>query len=123
MRRWHLAEVTQPEIDSIRAAQADFMPSVGVIRRPKFQGDGDYSAQTIYEDVACRIMPGPGRWTDAAEKYQGITPYRITFAHDQDIKAGDTVVDDVGRTFQIRDVMAASSYQTAVQCLADRVGD
>lgn len=118
-----MAQVTEPEIDSIREAQADFMPGVGSVQRNKPQGDGEYARQLLYDDVPYRLIPGFGRWADIADRFVGITAFRLTVPHDYTLHAGDVFIDEAGSTYEIRDVLSHSSYQTAVQALVDLVND
>jgi hypothetical protein len=118
-----MAEVTQPEIDSIREAQDDFMPGIGTVQRQRAQGDGQYARQTLYDVIPYRLIPGFGRWGVVADRYVGITAFRLTVPWDYELHAGDVFIDENGTTYEIRDVLSHSSYQTAVQALVDLVTD
>lgn len=115
--------ITERELDSIRDAQAVFMPNLCEIWREGYAGDDMYEHERHDTDVPCRVMPGFGQWREVADRFQGVTFYTITMPWDQDVRAGDRVVDVYGRTFQVRDVKSASTYQTARQCLTEWLED
>lgn len=120
-----MSRVTQKELDSIRDAQEDFLPDrILQTKRKHFDGDNGYQREPwLTTPFDARFVPGYGRWGVVADKFQGITPYTVTVAWDVDILAGDEIVDEMGRTFEVRDVKHPSSYQTAKQLLADMVLD
>jgi hypothetical protein len=118
-----VAKVTEAELDSIREAQLDFMPDLSIIRRRSYVGDDEFATGNVALDVPCRVTPGYGTWRLVADRFQGITPFTLTFPYGTDIKAGDQVVDDEARTFEVRDVKSPNSYDTAIQVLADLVTD
>jgi hypothetical protein len=118
-----MAEITSLELDSIRSEQETFLPDLVIIRRRAYIGDDFFDFRNIATDVPCRLTPGLGFWRTVADKFQGITPYRATVAWTQDLKAGDTIIDAASRVYEVRDVQAPSSYQTAKQALCDLVTD
>lgn len=118
-----MSGVTERELRGIREAQEMYMPQRVVIRRRQFSGDSEFEPVNIAVDVPCRFTPGFGFWRAVADRYQGVTPYRATVPYDQDVKAGDTLVDEESRVFEVRDVLAPESYQTAKQVLTDLVTD
>lgn len=118
-----MSKVTDTELDGIREAQADFMPQSVVIRRKDFIADGAFQQINVAIEVPARIVPGFGYWRSVADRFQGITPFRITVPWDQEIAAGYTVVDEESRVYEVRDVLAPATYQTAKQVLTDLVTD
>jgi len=115
--------ITSDELALLRDEQENYMPDLVIIRREFSAGDDQLDRGTVATDVACRITPGFGVWRNVADRFQGITAYTVTFAWDQDVKAGDQLVDAESRTFLVRDVKAHSSYQTALPTLVDLVND
>jgi hypothetical protein len=114
--------ITDKEINSIRKAQEEFLPERVIIRRKHWVGgDKDYEAQNLAVDVPARLTPGFGFWRQVADRFEGITPFTITVAWDQDIHPGDTVVDANANTYEIRAVQAPESYLTAIQTLGDLI--
>lgn len=113
--------VTDSELNRIRGNQSDFLPQRVILRKRAFVGDGGFSPENVAINVPARLMPGLGRWSELAERYEGITPYRLTVPWDQELLAGWVVVDENGQTYEVRDVMSGSSYQTATQALVDRI--
>jgi hypothetical protein len=113
--------ISERELESIREAQELFMPQRLIIRRKAYVGDAGFTGETVAIDVPGRLIPGFGRWSEVADRYTGITPIRVTVPWDQELEAGMTVVDEDGRTYEVRDVIAPSSYQTAKQALTDKI--
>src|SRR5687767_13228153 len=102
MRRRSLTNVNTPgvttgEIDLIREHQEAFLPDTVIIRRRKYAGDGEFAPKIVGEDIAARITPGFGSWRDVADRFQGITAFTISVAHDQEIEAGYEVIDQNSR--------------------------
>ena len=114
--------ITQSELDLIRENQLAFMPTLVRIRRLDAT-DGDAEYADAYTEVPARITPGFGTWRQSADRFQGITPFQVTMPWDQDVKAGDEVVDVYGRTFRVRDVLTGGSYITAKKSLCDLIED
>lgn len=117
--------ITEGELELIRIEQEKFMPQRVIIRRRFFAGGDavEYEKQTVHEDVPCRLTSGFGMWRVVADRFQGITPFTAELPFGQDVKAGDILVDEDSRTFEVRDIMAPNSYQTAKRCLCDLVTD
>jgi len=113
--------VSEEELDSIREAQALYLPGLFIIRKRAFVGDSGYAPENVAVDVPGRLIPGAGRWSQLADRYEGITPYRFTCAWDQELLASWYVIDENSIAYEIKDVLSGSSYQTATQALVDRV--
>jgi hypothetical protein len=117
--------ISEEELNLFRVEQEKFLPQRVIIRRKFFAGGDavEYEKQTIHEDVPCRLTAGFGMWRVVADKFQGITPFTATLPYSQDVRAGDILVDESSRVFEVRDVQAPNSYQTAKRCLCDLVTD
>ena len=115
--------ITPRELELIREHQAIFMPNTISIRRPIFFGDSEREWETVYTGVSARITPGFGFWRDVADRFQGVTAYTVTVPWDTDVQAGWVLIDSSSRAYEVRDVRAPSTYQTAKQMLVDRVSD
>jgi len=115
--------ITDRELRAIREAQEEFMQGEAEIwRRVIIDGAGEYGK--IGDTVKCRITPGfMNLWREAADRYQGLTAYAITFPLGTDVKDGDKVYDAYGREFLVRDVKAVSTYHTALQVLGEMVNN
>jgi hypothetical protein len=119
-----MSRVTQRELDSIRDAQLDFLPDTILQTKRKFyDGDNGFERQPYLSNIASRFTPGFGRWTIIADRFQGITAFTVTVPWDTDIIAGDELIDDESRTFEVRDSRSPSTYQTAKQLLVDLITD
>lgn len=117
--------ITEKEIDDIRTAQEVFIQSEGILRRREFIPPDDYDHyKTVGENIPVRVSAGFGTFRDIADRYQGITPFTLTFSWDQDVRADDQMLLTDGRVFHIRDTKVSGRYiHTATQCLADLVTD
>jgi hypothetical protein len=115
--------ITPREIELLQQAQEVYMPQTLIIRRRTYFGDGEFETVNIATGVAARVTPGYGFWRTVADKFQGITPFTITVSSVVGVQAGDQVVDEDSRVFEVRDVRAPSSFQTAKQVLCDLVTD
>lgn len=115
--------ITARELSSIREHQEVFMPDLISIRKPVFFGDNEREWETVYTGVSCRITPGFGFWRTVADRFQGITAHTVTLPWDQEVQAGWVLIDASARAYEVRDVRAPSSFQSAKQLLVDRVSD
>jgi hypothetical protein len=115
--------VTDGELNDLRDAQGTFMPQSVVIRRRAYDGDQGYEQGNIATAVPCRLTPGAGSWQAVSDRLQGITPFIATVPWNQELQAGDTIVDEQARTFEVRAVKSPSTYLTAKQALCDLVND
>lgn len=114
--------ITDRELKALRKEQEKWMPNEVVITRPRYVGDQKFVPDNVGTS-RCRITPGLGRWAVVADRYQGITPFVMTFPYAADLMDGDTLVDAYGRTFLVRDVRAPKDFATAKQLLAEMVTD
>jgi len=116
--------ITERELKLLRAEQEKFMPNRCTIRRRSYVGGEDeYVPSIIFEDKPCRLWPGFGIWRQTADRFQGITAYTVTLPYGSDIRAGDELIDEESRTYQVRDALSPKSYETAVRALLDLVTD
>ena len=113
--------IPERELESLRAAQADWMPMSMTQRRRVYDGDNDMEPIKIADDVPCRVAPGYGHWAPLADRYQGIVPFVITVPHNWDIIDSDQLIDDSGNVYEVRAVKGPTTYATARQVLADQV--
>lgn len=117
-------DITEQELDDIRAAQETFLPTKVIIRRREFYPPDDYDHRTtVAEDVDGRFSPGFGQFRNIADQFASITPFTFTAKWDQDIREDDHLIDPSDRIYHVRAVKRGSSYQTATQCLVDQVND
>jgi hypothetical protein len=118
-----MTKISEAELDKIREQQEVFMTSLVTVKRRKYLADNEFTPETIATKVNARITPGFGFWREVADRFQGITAYSLTFHWNQDIQAGDVIVDTSDRVFEVRDVRSPSTYHTARQALADRISE
>lgn len=120
-----MTALTPAEIKQLQQEQETYMPQSVVVKRTFFvEGDDvSFGPQVIATAVPCRLTAGFGQWRSVADRFQGVTAYTATVPWNTDIKAGDVIVDEESRSFEIRDVAAPSSYLTARRCLVDLVTD
>ena len=110
-------------IQNIRDRQEEYMPQLIVIRRRVPIGGGEWGYNIVAEEVKARLIPGFGPFAVVADRFQGITPFRLTVPWDTPLVTADEVIDEMSLVFQVRDVRKPSSYLTAIQALCDLVND
>ncbi len=117
--------ITEKELEVLREEQERFLPNVALqIKRKSYVGGaGIFMADPIAANVPCRLTPGYGVWRNVADRFQGITAFTLTMPYGTDIKAGDELIDEDSRTYQVRDTLAPKGYSTAVRALLDLVTD
>ena len=116
--------ITERELELLRAEQKKFMPNRCSVRRRSFVGgEESYVPSFVMEDQQCRLTPGFGIWRQIADRFQGITAYTVTLPYGSDIRAGDELIDEESRTYQVRDALSPKTYETAVRALLDLVTD
>lgn len=114
--------ITPGELESLRAAQKDFLPDLVTVQKRSFVGgEEQYAYDTVASDVACRLTPGFGVWKLVADRYQGVTAYTVTFAYGQELSSAYRLIDATSHTYEVREVMIPKSYATAVRALLDLV--
>lgn len=118
--------VTEAELDLIRAEQEKFLDKKLTVKRDEFLGgsEGDFASDPVFaRGVPCSIKEGFGFYRPVADRFQVTNPHIISFAWDQDIKAGDKLITEEGpeATFEVRDVPNVKSYNTLLRVLADRL--
>lgn len=113
--------ITDREIQSLREAQLQYMPSTGrVYRLEKHDRTMDYGP--FGGVVSCRVTPGFATiWRLVADRYQGMVAFSLTMPWDTDIVAGDKFYDAYGREFMVRAVKQGSTYSTALQVLGELI--
>lgn len=115
--------ISDRELQVLKEHQEIYMPETVTIRQPQFFGDNEREYVTLETGVPARITPGFGWWRSVADRFQGITAHTITVPWDTEIQAGWVIIDSHDRAYEVRDVRAPSSFQTAKQLLTDRVTD
>lgn len=110
-------------LTKIREVQIEFMPNRVVIQRSQHIGGGEFSPRTVADDMPARLRSGSGSFRLVADRFQAITPYVITLPWYADLKPADRIIDELARTFEIRDVRGPGSFIHAVTALADLIND
>jgi len=116
--------ITERELELLRQEQTKFFPNEATCKRSSYVGGEQVAVpNTVFTSRPCRFTPGFGVWRQVADQYVGITAYTVTFAYETDVKAGDQLIDDESRSYQVRDVLHPKGYETAVRALLDLVTD
>lgn len=116
-----MSHITSKEIDSLREAQEQYMPQRVKIRRRHWFGDDESEYVDHKLNVPAVITAGYGVWRMVADQFSGITAFTIGVPWDTDVQAGDLIVDEKSRGFEVRDVKSPNTYQSRKVVLCDNV--